>query len=86
MDLLELLKRTEGKKLEFKRDLSSPEGLLRSVVAFANTAGGTLLIGVEDKSRHVRGIRDPLALEEQLANLISDSFAPRLVPNLEILP
>ena len=44
------------------------------------------MIGVEDKSRHVRGIRDPLALEEQLANLISDSFAPRLVPNLEILP
>jgi predicted HTH transcriptional regulator len=24
--------------LEFKRDLSSPEGLLRTVVAFANTA------------------------------------------------
>ena len=86
MDLVELLKRTEGKTLEFKRDLSSPEGLLRSVAAFANTAGGTLLIGVEDKSRHVRGIRDPLALEEQLANLISDSIAPRLVPNLEILP
>ena len=86
MDLVELLKRTEGKTLEFKRDLSSPEGLLRSVAAFANTAGGTLLIGVEDKSRHVRGSKDPLALEEQLANLISDSIAPRLVPDLEILP
>lgn len=86
MDLLDLLKRSEGKTLEFKRDLSSPDGVLRSIVAFANTAGETLLIGVEDKTRHVRGVADPLALEERLANLISDCIAPRLVPGLEILP
>jgi predicted HTH transcriptional regulator len=86
MNLLELLKRPEGKTLEFKRDLTSPEGVLRSITAFANSAGGTLLIGIEDKSRHVRGVNDPLALEERLANLISDSIAPRLVPELEILP
>ena len=42
MDLLDLLKRPESKTFEFKRDLSSPEGALKSVVAFANTAGGTL--------------------------------------------
>ncbi|MCA1583618.1 MAG: hypothetical protein LC791_02200 [Acidobacteria bacterium] len=28
MDLLDLLKRPEGKTLEFKRDLSSPDGVL----------------------------------------------------------
>ncbi len=86
MDLSEILKRPEGKTLEFKRDLSSPEGVLRSIVAFANTAGGTLLIGVEDATRHVRGVKAPLELEERLASLISDSIAPRLVPDLEILP
>ena len=85
MDLLDALRRPEGKTLEFKRDLSSPDGLLRTVVAFANTAGGTVLIGVEDGTRHVRGIPDPLALEERLANLISDSISPRLLPDLEIL-
>ncbi|MBI3974911.1 MAG: putative DNA binding domain-containing protein [Armatimonadetes bacterium] len=86
MDLLDVLKRPEGKMLEFKRDLSSPEGMLRTVVAFANTAGGTLLIGVEDGTRHVRGVSDPLDLEERLASLMSDSILPRLVPDLEILP
>lgn len=86
MNLLDLLKRPEGKTLEFKRDVSSPEGLLRAVVAFANTAGGTLLLGVEDTTQHVRGVQDPLAMEERLANLISDSILPRLAPNLEILP
>lgn len=48
------------------------------MVAFANTAGGTLLIGVEDATRHVRGVREPLDLEERLASLISDSILPRL--------
>ena len=85
MDLLDALRRPEGKTLEFKRDLSSPDGLLRTVVAFANTSGGVVLIGVEDRTRHVRGIADPFALEERIASLITDSIAPRLLPDLEIL-
>ncbi|MGX6643214.1 AlbA family DNA-binding domain-containing protein [Legionella pneumophila] len=51
MKLLELLKQPEGKTLEFKRDLSSPSNILRTITAFANTAGGTLVIGVEDSHR-----------------------------------
>lgn len=86
MDLVDLLKRPEGKTLEFKRDLSSPDSVLRAIIAFANTAGGTLLLGVEDATRHVRGVLNPLAMEERVANLISDSILPRLMPELEILP
>ncbi len=86
MDLVDLLKRPEGKTLEFKRDLAGPDGVLKTIVAFANTAGGTLLIGVEDRTSHVRGVAKPLDLEERLANLISDHIAPRLVPEIEILP
>jgi len=86
MDLVDLLKRPEGKTLEFKRDLSSPDSVLRAIIAFANTAGGTLLLGVEDATRHVRGVLNPLAMEERLANLISDSILPHLMPELEILP
>ena len=86
MDLVEILKRPEGKTLEFKRDLSTPAGALKTIVAFANTAGGILLLGVEDKQRHVRGVHAPLDLEERLANLISDRIAPRILPEIEILP
>jgi predicted HTH transcriptional regulator len=86
MDLAEFLRRPEGKTVEFKRDLSSPEGILRTVVAFANTAGGTLLVGVEDRTKRVVGVADPLDLEERIANLIADGVRPRLVPDLEILP
>lgn len=85
MNLQDALRRSEGKTLEFKRDLSSPDGLLRTVVAFANTAGGTVLVGVEDGTRHVRGVAEPVALEERIASLITDSIVPRLLPDLEVL-
>lgn len=86
MDLLELLKRTEGKTLEFKRELSSPDGALKTIVAFANTAGGTLLVGVENGNGHVRGVSHPLDLEERLASLITDHISPQLIPDIEVLP
>jgi ATP-dependent DNA helicase RecG len=51
MDLLGLLTYPEGKTLEFKCDQSSPDGVMRSIAAFANTAGGVVLIGVGDQAR-----------------------------------
>jgi predicted HTH transcriptional regulator len=86
MDISTILQNPEGKTLEFKQDLSSHEGVLRSLIAFANTSGGTLVIGIEDKTKNVIGVNDPLAMEERLANIINDGISPRLVPNIEILP
>ncbi|MGH7140401.1 MAG: AlbA family DNA-binding domain-containing protein, partial [Pirellulales bacterium] len=80
MHLEDLLRQNESKTLEFKRDLSSPAPALRTLVAFANSAGGRLVIGVEDRTRAVIGVSAPLDLEERLANLIADSIEPRLVP------
>jgi hypothetical protein len=39
MEMAEILQRHEGKTLEFKRDLSSPDKVLHTLIAFANTAG-----------------------------------------------
>lgn len=85
MDLLKLLARPEGKTLEFKRDLSSPEGVLRTIVAFSNSSGGTLVLGVEDGSHHVRGLSDPEATEQRLVNLVSDRISPRIAPEIELV-
>jgi ATP-dependent DNA helicase RecG len=84
--LTDLLAQHEGKTLEFKRDVSSPENIIRTVVAFSNGAGGTIIVGVEDRKRSVRGVPDPTRTEELLANLISDRIQPRLVPEIQIIP
>jgi ATP-dependent DNA helicase RecG len=85
MDVHDLLSRPEGKRLEYKRDLSSPGPVMRTLTAFANSAGGVLVFGVED-DRTVIGVEDPVALESRLVNMISDRIAPRLVPEVDIVP
>lgn len=85
MELSDVLKTPEGKTLEFKRDLSSPQGFIKSVVAFANTAGGKIVIGIEDGSHYVVGVEEPLSLEERIANIISDNISPHIIPEIEIV-
>ena len=68
----------EGKTLEFKRDLSSPTKPLRTIVAFANSAGGRLVIGVDDDGI-AAGVPDPLAEEERITSLIANRISPQLV-------
>ena len=79
-----LIDNPESKTLEFKRDLSSPRSVLRTLVAFANSAGGHLIIGVAD-DRKIIGVENPLDEEERLSNLIADSISPRLVPSIEMI-
>ncbi|AMN48319.1 hypothetical protein ACG33_14675 [Steroidobacter denitrificans] len=69
----------------FKRDLSSPAPVLCILVAFANSAGGRLMIGVEDRTWAVTGVKALLDLEERLTSLVADSIEPRLLPEIEIV-
>ena len=82
--LAELLTTPEGKTLEFKRDLSSLKPILKSLVAFANTAGGTLVIGRADDGAIV-GVDNVLAEEERLANAIADGIRPAMTPEINIV-
>ncbi len=86
MKLDHLLQSQEGKCLEFKRDLSSPANIMKTLVAFANTAGGVMLVGVDDDHTVVGIPGNPLDEEERLSNMIADSITPRLIPNIELLP
>ncbi len=79
-----ILSVTEGKTLEFKRDISSPKPILKTLTAFANTAGGKLIIGVSD-AKTIIGIDKPLDEEEKLCSIIADSISPRLAPNVELI-
>ena len=47
-DLKRLVAQGEGLQLEFKRKAAYPEKIVREMIAFANTKGGVLLLGVGD--------------------------------------
>jgi predicted HTH transcriptional regulator len=61
----------EGQHLEFKRKASFPEKIVREMIAFANSSGGTLLVGVDDNGT-IPGVKYPdeeaHAIEEALKN------------------
>jgi len=43
-----LASKGEGLRIEFKKKATFPEKIVRELIAFANTSGGDLLIGVDD--------------------------------------
>lgn len=55
----------ESKTLEYKRDLSHPQVPLPTLVAFANAAGGQLVVGV-NHDLSICGGKDSLGQEECL--------------------
>lgn len=67
-----LLAHGEGKTLEFKEFVTA--GIVKSIIAFANTAGGILIVGIKDKTKEVVGVANSLREEERLANLITELF------------
>jgi predicted HTH transcriptional regulator len=60
-----LIREGEGISTEFKRTISSSLRIARILVSFANTSGGTLLIGVEDDGS-VTGVSSQLEELEKL--------------------
>lgn len=74
----------EGKTLEYRRNLAPKDRIVRTLVAFANSAGGSLVVGVDDDHSLV-GVGDPLVEENRLANMVAGSISPPLRPELEIV-
>lgn len=63
----------ESESVELKEILK--EDINKEIVAFANTEGGTIYIGIDDKGHEI-GIQDLDETYTQLTNIIRDSIVP----------
>ena len=86
MNVEDLIQGHEGPRLEFKENINSAEAIINTIIAFANGAGGKLVIGVNDKTRYIIGVADPHKSSEALSNKIYDIIEPRVLPNIEVIP
>lgn len=77
------LNQEEGKLLEFKENADSPQRIIQTIIAFANTAGGTIIIGIKNKTKEAVGVKDVLKEEERIANMVADSIMPLVKPNFQ---
>lgn len=68
----------ESETLEAKRQLPSSNKLAIEVVAFANTRGGRIVIGYDEKAKAFVGLVPSQKLEEKIANIIHDCCEPQV--------
>ena len=71
----------ESKTLEYKREYI--DEIKYTVVAFANTDGGKLYIGMEDNEQ-VCGVADPDGTMLRVTNIIRDSIRPDVTMFTEV--
>lgn len=83
-DLKNLIQTGEGTFLEFKHSVASPEKIAREMAAFANTKGGTILIGVEDNGEMI-GVEGYNEEEFWLNQAATDECVPQIPIKIELL-
>ena len=74
----DLIAKGESTRLEFKRSISASHRIARTLAAFANTAGGTLLIGVNDDGRIVgvaSEVREMRKIEDATDRLVEPTLS-----------
>lgn len=71
MRLDEIIKQPENRKLEFKESLPNKIDLCKTIVSFANDAGGEIYIGVKNNPREIIGVPEEelLEIEETITNI-----------------
>src|SRR5699024_12446786 len=84
MKINQIIQQPEGRTIEFKEGLPKKSDLNKTIVAFANDAGGTLVLGVKDDPRKVTGILEEelVTLEEKISSLIHDNCQPTILPDI----
>ena len=86
MTLQEILS-GESKNVEFKEKLPEKSiKYMKTVVAFANSSGGSLVFGVEDSTCRIVGIDDENLFKtmDAITNAIADSCEPAIYPDVSL--
>ncbi len=83
-ELIEIISRGEDSRHQFKADFNNPDKLASEIVAFSNSGGGALFIGVTDDNQ-VSGLTAPslARLNNLVANVCAQNVRPPVNPITE---
>jgi len=73
----------ENESTEFKSSFG--DAVIESLVAFANTKGGKVMIGIDDKGKPVTGFSFGAESLQKWVNEIKNKTQPSLIPDIEII-
>jgi len=77
-ELIEIISRGEDSRHQFKENVHNQDSLAEELVAFSNSGGGIIVIGVSDKTNEVIGLtpNDVHRINELISNAASESVIP----------
>ena len=83
MNINKTIRQKENRKLAFKEKLSSNDKIIKTAIAFSNSQGGDLIIGIDTENK-VIGIDENLVIkyEETISNTIYDNCYPSIIPEI----
>ncbi len=82
---LEDIKCGESKNIEFKVQLpDDSKKYMKTIVAYANTSGGKIIIGVDDATRSIVGVEPSSVFQimDKIVNAVSDMCVPQIIPDV----
>ncbi|MBW2603890.1 MAG: putative DNA binding domain-containing protein [Deltaproteobacteria bacterium] len=83
-ELLEIIALNEQGKYQFKANVTNPQSMTEELVAFSNSKGGTIFIGVNDEGHFTGLIREDMGrLNQLVSNAASQSVRPPINPRTE---
>ena len=84
MSLQKSIQDGEGKTIEFKAELPNSNTLAKTIIAFSNTGGGKLIIGVNDQGKII-GLapeENIFELKDKVASIIYETCYPTVLPDI----
>ena len=86
-DLVRMIRCGETSKVQFKQKFSSQKQIADEMVAFANSRGGVIIFGVEDKTGSIVGLdyNEIQAISRELGNAANEQVKPTIYLQTEVM-
>lgn len=85
-EILEIIDSGETSRVQFKKEITHSDSLAAEMIAMANSIGGIIVIGVEDKSSKIIGISNEKIHEynEKISNIATNNVIPLIYVYTEV--
>ncbi len=86
LEILEAIQQGESSRVQFKERLPHTDSLAHELIAFSNSVGGIILIGVNDKTGALNGLtfEEIQVANQKLVNTATQSVLPSIIISTEV--
>ncbi|MFH1564043.1 MAG: helix-turn-helix domain-containing protein [Nitrospirota bacterium] len=84
MNISQLIIQPESNILDFKQELTNPDNIAVTMIAFSNSKGGKIVVGYDSAKKKVIGVKgDMQKQEEWVMNVATTNCSPLISPKFE---